>query len=187
MTDRFLAGFTNTRWIESASECITSSPGRAPLPTMSSTMGLEPASEGSEARVRLAHGQPHALGSGRHRTAQTTEGGTGRPREQRQDREHRRAPHEGRLRRVRGRRYRTRSSRCGLGPCRSGTTEKLTIVHSPSIFCSTNWPLLRNTCEPLLPSPLAWKLAMPTTEAGYPLGSSRTLVRRTEGIGSMVS
>ena len=46
MTAFFFAGFTNTRWIESASECNTSSPGLAPLPTMSMTMGLEPESEG---------------------------------------------------------------------------------------------------------------------------------------------
>ena len=58
MTACFLAGFTNTRWIESASECITSSPGRAPLPTMSSTMGLEPESDGVKPACALPTASP---------------------------------------------------------------------------------------------------------------------------------
>ena len=40
------AGFKKMRWIESDSECMTSSPGRAPLPTARITMGLSPVSDG---------------------------------------------------------------------------------------------------------------------------------------------
>jgi hypothetical protein len=41
------AGTIDTMWIESASECSTSSPGRAPLPMNRIKIGFEPSREGT--------------------------------------------------------------------------------------------------------------------------------------------
>ena len=59
-----LSGLIVSTWSESASECSTSSPRRAPLPTISSTMGLSPVSDGANPACALPITSPACADAG---------------------------------------------------------------------------------------------------------------------------
>ena len=59
-----LSGLIVTTWSESASECSTSSPSRAPLPTTSRTIGSSPESDGANPACALPITSPACADAG---------------------------------------------------------------------------------------------------------------------------